>query len=131
VVGGGALKSSPSPSSSCAGSPANKKAKVSLPTHGPRELILPQWYAKHIQNKYTYNHTMPCLAKLKENLLEQVPQLKETGKAIYICRCSGVYCPAHMYDRQTLYKHHSNGVYVAFQVLVSRFLFVNSLLVSN
>jgi hypothetical protein len=78
--------------------------------------ILPLWYTKFIDNRYTVNSTMPCLAKIKENLVEQVPELKSAVSKVRVYRCSGVHCPAHLYHENALYVHHSNGIYVGIQV---------------
>ena len=92
--------------------PARKKAKLST----SKESILPEWYASMIQHRYTYNHTMPYLKQLRQELSHQVPGLRKKDVKVY--RCSGLHCPAHLYHKHSLYIHGSNGVYVGFQVYI-------------
>lgn len=97
--------------------PVSKKPKLLHETTQVRKSdVLPQWYASMIQHRYTYNHTMPYLKQLRQELSHQVPGLRNKDVKVY--RCSGLHCPAHLYHRHSLYIHGSNGVYVGFQVYI-------------
>ena len=102
--------------------PSMKKPKLEHETTRiPKSQVLPQWYASIIHNKYNYNHTMPYLRTLKQELISQIPALREQAASdVKVYRCSGIHCPVHLVSKRSLYIHSSNGVYVGFQVYIHK-----------